>query len=148
MAVFPGASGLECEWQSIFGANNPNFVVLSCITLPWACRVLKFGQNAEILGTKNQIEVSIKAAKSDDEKKQDAATNEVYMKQVSDIIGDPPKIVDFGHILNMSLSAINAIVHPSIMYGKWKDYDGKPLDQKPLFYQGIIQIFCFCIIGF
>jgi len=70
-------------------------------------------------------------------KKQNAESNQVYMKQVGDVIGVPPKIVDFGHILNMSLQAINAIVHPPIMYAKWKDYDGKPLDAKPLFYQGI-----------
>ncbi|MCP4990087.1 MAG: hypothetical protein GY928_29800 [Colwellia sp.] len=42
----------------------------------------------------------------------------------------------YGHIL-MSLSAINAIVHPPIMYAQWKDYTGKALRKKPLFYQGI-----------
>jgi len=141
VAVFPGASGLECEWQSMFG-RDPNFVVLSCITLPWACRILQFGQKAEILGTKNQIEVSLKqsvaaAQGKDDEKQQQQPDNSEYIKKVSDIIGELPKIVDFGHILNMSLSAINAIVHPSIMYARWKDYDGKPLAEKPLFYQGI-----------
>mmetsp|Transcript_39153 Transcript_39153/g.62531 ORF Transcript_39153/g.62531 Transcript_39153/m.62531 type:complete len:422 (-) Transcript_39153:266-1531(-) len=140
VAVFPGASGLECEWQSIFGANNPNFVVLSCITLPWACRILQFGQKAEILGTKNQVEVSLKQGRAgdDDAKQNEAAVdNAVYIKQINDMIGELPKIVDFGHILNMSLSAVNAVVHPSIMYARWKDYDDKPMDAKPLFYQGI-----------
>eukprot|EP01083_Nonionella_stella_P207930 754924_1 len=131
ISVFPGASGLECEWQSIFGAKNNYFVLLSCITLPWACRILKFGQNVEILGTKNQIEVCIK--KSDNNN-----SNKKYIEMITDIIGLPPKIVDNGHILNMSLSAINAITHPPIMYAQWKDYKkGKILKKKPLFYQGI-----------
>ena len=133
VALFPGASGLECDWQSIFGANNTDFVLLSCITLPWACRILQFGQRAEILGTKHRIEVSIKCTQNENAENQNAK----YIASISDIIGPSPSIVDFGHILNMSLSAINAIVHPPIMYAKWKDFDGKPLDQKPLFYQGL-----------
>jgi len=130
VACFPGASGLECEWQSIFGVNEPGFVLLSCITLPWAARALQFGQTAEVLGTKHQIEVCIKSAEGSNK-------NSEYIDRISDLIGIPPKIVDYGHILNMSLSAINAIVHPSIMFGKWRSWDGKAMQEKPLFYQGI-----------
>eukprot|EP01083_Nonionella_stella_P013000 36713_1 len=139
VAVFPGASGLECEWQSIFGADSKGFILLSCITLPWACRILQFGQNAEILGTKHQVEVCLKSV--DEQKMSDykakTQTNKAWIEQISRIIGRPPVIVDNGHILNMSLSAVNAIVHPSIMFARWRDYDGTPLDVKPLFYQGI-----------
>jgi len=145
VAVFPGAGGLECDWQSIFGSKQKHFVLLSCITLPWACRILEYGQKVQILGTKNQIEVGIKSVDDNDDeddiKGEEDSTkkdiNKVYIKQISDIIGIPPMIKDNGHILNMSLSAIKAIVHPSIMYSKWKDYDGKPMDSEPLFYQGI-----------
>ncbi len=132
VAVFPGASGLECEWQSIFGSNNNYFILLSCITMPWAARILQFGQKAEILGTKHQIEVSIK--KSDK-----FENNQTYINMITDIIGTQPIIIDNGHILNMSLSAINAIVHPPIMYAQWKDYNGEILAEKPLFYQGITE---------
>jgi len=130
VAVFPGASGLECDWQSIFGAHNDDFALLSCITLPWACRILEFGRCAEILGTKHRIEVSVKS--TDD-------ANAKYISSISRLIaGAAPSIVDFGHILNMSLSAINAIVHPSIMFAKWRRYDGKEVfARKPLFYQGM-----------
>eukprot|EP01084_Bolivina_argentea_P208940 356035_1 len=37
----------------------------------------------------------------------------------------------------MSLAAMNAVAHPSIMYDRWKEYDGKSLKEKPLFYWGI-----------
>lgn len=145
MSVFPGASGLECEWQSIF-KDDPNFVLLSCITLPWACRKIKFGQGAQVLGTKHQIEVGIKSSITPDDKDTDDikgddkdinSENTVYIKQVSDIIGIPPDIIDFGNILNMTLTAKCAVIHPTVMYWRWKDYDGTPLDERALFYQGI-----------
>lgn len=31
----------------------------------------------------------------------------------------------------------DSTVHPPIMYVKWSHWDGKPLNEKPLFYQGI-----------
>eukprot|EP01083_Nonionella_stella_P026213 72130_1 len=144
VACFPGLSGLDCDWISIFGKENKDFVLLSAITLPWACRIKSFGQCVEILSTKAQIEVSVKVVakpqKQDEEKNVDVQeVNKGYIRKVSEIIGPKPVFVDYGHVLNMSLSAISAIVHPSIMYSKWKDYDGKPLDEKPLFYQGLDQ---------
>merc|ERR1711920_711191 len=29
------------------------------------------------------------------------------------------------------------IIHPAVMYGRIKDWDGQPFDESPLFYQGI-----------
>eukprot|EP01083_Nonionella_stella_P214977 774171_1 len=70
VALFPGLPGIECAWQSIFGSNNANFILLSYSTLPWAARIQKFGQSVEILGTKNRIEVCLKTPiKSDIDKK-------------------------------------------------------------------------------
>ncbi len=40
----------------------------------------------------------------------------------------------------MSLSAINAIVHPPIMYSQWKNYNGEILSAKPLFYQELLSL--------
>ncbi len=49
------------------------------------------------------------------------------------------KLFNYGHIISMSLSAMNAVAHPAIMYAKWNQWDGKPLDEKPLFYHGVDQ---------
>eukprot|EP01084_Bolivina_argentea_P291196 500460_1 len=131
VGVFPGACGLECDWQAIicdkksceFGAK---YKLLSCTTLPWAARIKEFGQSVEILGTKDSAPISIYP-------KYDKATAQL----LSDIIGELPVLDDYGHIISMTLGALNAIVHPSVLYGKWVDWDGKPVDEKPLFYQGI-----------
>ncbi len=31
----------------------------------------------------------------------------------------------------------NAYLHTSILYGQWEGWDGRPLDQPPLFYNGL-----------
>jgi hypothetical protein len=53
------------------------------------------------------------------------------------LLGEPPKLIVSGHLLGITLRSPNAYSHPPIMYGRWKDWDGKPLEQPPLFYQGI-----------
>jgi ketopantoate reductase len=131
IAVFPGASGLECDYASIIGKDNPNFSLLSCITLPWACRIKNYGAHVEVLGTKYKVEVCLFATKDADE-------NKKHIQVFQNMFGKQPLVVDHGHLLNMSLGAINAIVHPAIMYGRWASYDGKStFNEKPLFYQGI-----------
>mmetsp|Transcript_74076 Transcript_74076/g.66660 ORF Transcript_74076/g.66660 Transcript_74076/m.66660 type:complete len:419 (+) Transcript_74076:49-1305(+) len=127
IAIFPGASGVECEWQSIMGRNS-NFVLLSCITLPWACRIKTFGQIVEILSTKKAVEVSLHEANGQES---------LYIEKIQHIISSECELINYGHIMSMSLSAMNAVAHPAIMYSKWKDWNGKPLDEKPLFYHGV-----------
>mmetsp|Transcript_38220 Transcript_38220/g.62666 ORF Transcript_38220/g.62666 Transcript_38220/m.62666 type:complete len:436 (-) Transcript_38220:12-1319(-) len=126
IAIFPGASGVECEWQSIMG-KQANFVLLSCITLPWAARIKTFGQIVEILSTKNKVEVCLYGARGDEKR---------YIALMQKIIVDC-QLVDYGHILSMSLSAMNAVAHPALLYAKWRNWDGVPLKEKPLFYHGV-----------
>ena len=33
----------------------------------------------------------------------------------------------------------NAYLHTSILYGQWERWDGNPLDQPPLFYNGLTE---------
>lgn len=37
------------------------------------------------------------------------------------------------------MSGGNAYLHLPILYGQWEGWDGKPLDQPPLFYIGITE---------
>eukprot|EP01083_Nonionella_stella_P094794 266075_1 len=131
IGMFPGASGLECDWQHIINNEKScpygsKYTLISCITLPWACRIKEYGQVVEVLGTKASVRVSAYPK---------------YSKPAVDalgvIIGELPVLVDYGHVINMSLGATNAIIHPSILYDKWVKWDGAPVRSKPLFYQGI-----------
>ncbi len=56
---------------------------------------------------------------------------------VQSVIGKVPKLECKGHYIGTSLTPSNAILHTSIMYGRWHNWDGKPLTEKPLFYNGL-----------
>ncbi|KAL9952968.1 hypothetical protein ACROYT_G040301 [Oculina patagonica] len=53
------------------------------------------------------------------------------------LLGPLPKLNVSGHLLGVTLMSTNAYLHPSILYGQWEGWDGKPLDEPPLFYQGL-----------
>ncbi len=35
--------------------------------------------------------------------------------------------------------SIDAYLHTSILYGQWAGWDGRPLDEQPLFYTGLTE---------
>ena len=42
-----------------------------------------------------------------------------------------------GHLIAVSLMNPNACGHPSFMYGQWDGWDGKPVEEVPMFYTGV-----------
>ena len=54
-------------------------------------------------------------------------------------LGAKPELIVNGHLLGMTLMGTNAYIHPSIMFGRWNDWDGIPFDEPPLFYNGLNQ---------
>jgi hypothetical protein len=47
----------------------------------------------------------------------------------------PVPILDIHYyICGVSLNSLNAILHPSLMYGQWVNWDGQPTTEKPRFY--------------
>ena len=55
------------------------------------------------------------------------------------LLGPLPKLIVSGHLLGVQLMSVNAYLHTSIMYGQWEGWDGTPLDQPPLFYNGLTE---------
>ena len=55
------------------------------------------------------------------------------------LLGSLPKLIVSGHLLGVQLMSVNAYLHTSIMYGQWEGWDGIPLDQPPLFYNGLTE---------
>ena len=44
-----------------------------------------------------------------------------------------------GNLLGVQLMSVNAYLNTSIVYGQWEGWDGIPLDQPPLFYNGLTE---------
>ena len=53
------------------------------------------------------------------------------------LLGPVPKLMVSGHLLGVQLMSIGAYLHTSILYGQWEGWDGNPVDESPLFYQGV-----------
>jgi len=95
--------------------------------MPWACRILAFGKQVEILGTKGSLSTTFNPGTRDP-----SAPNAVALLQR--LLGPLPVLDLADNYLAVNLFTV---VHPPIMYGQWKDWDGKPVTEKPLFYQGL-----------
>eukprot|EP01083_Nonionella_stella_P095133 267016_1 len=133
VTIFPGGWGLELQFKSILGGKADDLILLTGQDLPWACRIKAFGQHVEVLGTKQLIGAGVLVGKNLDES---VYTVEYVFNVMKTLIGAEPVLNSLGHVLAMSLST-NIVVHPAIMHGYWSKWDGKPLKEKPLFYQGL-----------
>lgn len=125
----PGQAGFEFAVWGILGEKAKQVSVMSYDSLPWACRLTQFGSAAEVLGTKNSLAGAVQ--KGSTPPKEDPTS------MMQKVLGPSPELVTRGHLLGISLMGVNAYVHPAILYGQWSQWDGKPLDAPPLFYNGL-----------
>lgn len=126
----PGQSGFEFEVRGILGEKADQCILMNFDSLPWVCRTVEFGRCAQISGTKEML---VGAAQGDFSKgriKDPLATLQL-------LLGERPRLAVSGHLLGITLRSPNGCSHPPILYGRWKDWDGEPLDRPPLFYRSI-----------
>lgn len=123
----PGQFGYQFQASALLGTRGESCSILSFETMPWACRIKEFGRHVEILGTKTNISTSFNQCRRD-------ASAFDAIEAMQRLFGKNPIISQASNYLAVNLFAQ---VHPMIMYGCWKNWDGRPLDKKPLFYQGV-----------
>jgi hypothetical protein len=126
----PGQNGFEFDVRKALARRLKNYVVMNFDSLPWISRIVEFGTTVKICGTKDKL---VGAVQGDLTKAR--VSNPVAL--VRRLLGEPPTLVISGHLLGITLRSLNAYTHPPIMYGRWKDWDGKALEQPPLFYHEI-----------
>nr|KAG5711700.1 hypothetical protein BaRGS_023464 [Batillaria attramentaria] len=123
----PGQPGFEFQCFDILKDKAKRCAILNFETLPWACRITEFGKKVEVLGTK----ISLTGSK---------ITGQSQLKfdpfqTLESLLKGQPKLKQANNYIEICLMAY--IVHPPIIYARWKDWDGKPVSEKPLFYQGL-----------
>lgn len=131
----PGQPGFEFQCFAILKDKAKQCAVLNYETLPWACRITEFGKKVEVLGTKLSLTGS--QIKGQSQIKQDPA------KTLQFLLGERPALHAANNYIENCLMAY--IVHPPIIYARWKDWDGKPVAEKPLFYQGLDEFGAGCL---
>jgi len=94
-------------------------------TLPWACRIREYGQIVDVLGTKTSVGMV-------------ASHKEGVYELVSclrDCMDLSVNMID--GFLSLTLAGTGQLIHPGVMYGLFRSWDGTLFDEAPLFYQGI-----------
>jgi hypothetical protein len=127
VGVFPARSGFDYQIREILDVERLSLTYFGLQTLPWACRIKSYGQEAEILGTKAEVDFAVFP--------QHRA--ETVIRQLAFIHGVAFKPA--GSFLALTLANTGQLIHPGIMYGlcHGKESDTFSADEIPLFYQNV-----------
>jgi len=107
------------------GDKADRFVIFGAQTLPWACRIRKYGREVTVLGTKSQVDLATCP------RQQGPGVAAFLTKSLKVTMTPIPSF------LSLALASTGQIIHPGIMYGLFHLWDGQPYPAAPLFYQGI-----------
>jgi len=80
------------------------------------------------LGTKKEIDVGISDGRNN--------SAEYVLDLLQTLIGPSPILKPACNFLAVTLMNINSVWHPTISYAFYRNWDGKPFDEPPLFYYG------------
>ena len=124
----PGQAGFEFQALKNLKQAAPTCAVISLESLPWACRILEFGKKVQILGFKDVLGASVIPGKG--------SYRQQPLQIVQSILGEKPLVKPTQNYIAVNLMA-KSIIHPPLMYGQWRNWDGVALKESPLFYQGV-----------
>lgn len=131
IGAMPGEGGFDICVRDVLGsALADKCTFFSTETLPWACRIQKFGQVVQVLGTKKDIDLCVYPS--------DQCWKIRDLMQ--SMIGRLPLVETSPtyNFLGSTLMNPNGIAHPTILYGLLRNWDGvTPFSHQPLFYQAI-----------
>jgi len=129
VACMPARSGGDILFNAKMKEKADSLAFVGFETLPWACRFTEWGKRATILGTKGSILAAVTP--------ESEASRAISMLQ--GLLGVFPAIQKSPNNLGISLRNPGQVIHPGVMYGRWcpEKWDGNPVADKPLFYQGV-----------
>lgn len=125
----PGHAGFELQCLDMLGSKSSNHAIVGFESLPWACRIIEYGKRVQLLGYKDILHASFLVGTN-------CNLQFPAIETIQSILGSKPRIKVVSNVFAITLMT-GSIIHPPIMYGKWKNWDKTPLPVKPLFYQGV-----------
>lgn len=130
VGAIPARGGFDyCAAWALAGLGRSDVRLFGLQTLPWACRIEKYGQVVHVLGVKEAVDAASRPASE---------------------IGDITRVLErmlglridaAASLLALTLANTGQIIHPGIMYGLFGHWDGVPFGREnvPLFYQGLTE---------
>ncbi|KAL9952971.1 hypothetical protein ACROYT_G040305 [Oculina patagonica] len=127
----PGGPGFQSLVLEVLGGAARQCTLVNFESSPWVCSTTEFDLNCEVLGTKESLHGAMKQGR--------VAPKKDPVSTLQYLLGPLPKLNVSGHLLGVTFMSTDVYLHPSIMYGQWEGWDGKPLDEPPLFYTGLTE---------
>lgn len=124
----PGKPGFEFQFWDCAGELATQCTVVNFESTPWECRLLQFGKRVELFETKRFLDGSMVRGK--------AIPRKPALMTLQMIHGVEPMLKIAVHYLEITLKSY-PFVGPAILYGRWKDWNGQSLKERPLFYEGV-----------
>ena len=129
IGALPARGGFDYQTLSILKEKRVSARIFGLQTLPWACRIITYGQEVEILGTKAEVDLAAYPS----------GKAIALIEQLSPLLG--LKLTPVESFLSLTLANTGQLIHPGIMYGLGRDKAAVIFaqDEIPLFYQGVDQ---------
>jgi hypothetical protein len=129
IGALPARGGFDYQAFSIFQAKKRAARLFGLQTLPWACRIVTYGQEVEILGRKAAVDLAAYPA----------ADAHHLASSLAPLLG--VRLRPVTSFLTLTLANPGQLIHPGIMYGLGRGKEGVTFTQAetPLFYQGVDQ---------
>ena len=129
VGAIPARSGFELQADHYLSSKTAKRTIFCGQTLPWACRIVEQGRKVKVLGLKEQVGLATVPANA-------APEVSAWLSRALKVNFTPMK-----GSLAVSLGNIGQVIHPSIMYGLLKNYNGAVWTEEeiPLFYQGVTE---------
>jgi hypothetical protein len=125
IGALPARGAFDWCAREVLGNGGRSTVLFGLQTLPWACRIREYGREVAILGTKTMVDL--------------AAWPSDYAEEIAgllcDLLGVPVRPTS--GFLSLTLASTGQLIHPGVMYGLFRGWDGQPYAEAPLFYHGI-----------
>lgn len=125
IGALPARGGFDWESKDILNELWGNVTLFGFQTLPWACRIERYGCEVRILGTKSEVDMVVWP--SDQAEQLSRMLSDLFKLQVNPI----------DNFISLSLANPGQIIHPGIMYSLFHKWDGRPYSEAPLFYQNV-----------
>jgi hypothetical protein len=126
VGAIPARGGFDyCAAWVLAELGRPDVRLFGLQTLPWACRIERYGRLVHVLGVKEAVDAASRPG----------AVIGAIVPLLERMLG--LRIGAAASILALTLANTGQLIHPGIMYGLFADWDGNALTEAPLFYQGL-----------
>lgn len=125
VGALPARAGFDLCVRAILKERISDIAIFGFQTLPWACRIQQYGKRVVILGAKEQVDLAAWPSE----------LAPVISARLQELLG--VTLNPIASFLSLTLADTGQLIHPGIMYGLFREWNGQPYEKPRLFYQGV-----------